>query len=70
MVREVDGIRVAFVASKGYFASLATQSMVSTARDTGADLVLLLAPGKTEADLSDDEIRALLELVHMTKDQP
>lgn len=34
--------------------------MYSTQKETGADMVLLLADGKTPDDVSDDEIRELL----------
>jgi hypothetical protein len=60
-MREVDGKKVAFVSSESYFESFTTPSMHSTAKETGADIVLLLAEGKTESDISDDEIRALLQ---------
>ena len=59
-MREVDGIKVAFVQSESYFEGLHTPSMYSTSKTTGADMVLLLAPGKAESDLSDDDIRGLL----------
>jgi hypothetical protein len=63
-VKLVDGIRVEFVTSENYFSCIiGTPSMSRTARLTGADIVLLLAPGKTEADLSDDDIRAVLQKV-------
>lgn len=60
-MREVDGVKIAFVASEPYFASLYTPSMYSTARSTGADLVMLLAPGKTGDDLTDDDLRAFIK---------
>ena len=60
-MREVDGMKVAFVTHDVYFAGLATPSMYSTAKATGADIVFLLAAGKTEADLSDDDIRTALK---------
>lgn len=59
-MREVDGLKIAFVGAESYFASLYTPSMYSTARDTGADVVLLLAEGKTEADVTDEDIRSIL----------
>jgi hypothetical protein len=60
-MREVDGKKVAFVDWETYTSSMFSPSMYSTARDTGADIVFLLAPGATEANLSDDEIRGLLQ---------
>lgn len=62
-MREVDGIKVAFVGEESYFESLLTPSMYSTARDTGADVVILLASGKQESDLADDDIRVALETI-------
>lgn len=59
-MRVVDGMKIAFVDSESYFQGMHTASMVSTARDTGADVVLLLAPGKTGDDVPDDEIRKVL----------
>lgn len=59
-MREVDGLNVAFVSSESYFDGFHTPSLISTSRATGADLVILLAPGKTEEDITDDDIRALL----------
>ena len=56
-MREVDGKKVAFVNSEDYFASLYTSSMHSTAKETGADVVFLLAEGITEADVTDAEVR-------------
>jgi hypothetical protein len=58
-MREVDGMKVAFVQSESYFAGFHTPSMHSTSKATGADVVFLLAPGKSESDLSDDDIRGL-----------
>lgn len=59
-MREVDGLRVAFVEHDSYFESFTTPSMGSTARATGAQAVFLLGPGKTAADVTDDDIRAAL----------
>ena len=59
-MRVVDGKKVAFVASESYFKGFHTASMASTAKENGADLVLLLAEGKTEADITDDDIRKIL----------
>lgn len=58
-LREVDGWKIAFADNDDYFRSLGTPSMTSIARGTGADMVILLAPGKTGDDISDDEIREL-----------
>jgi hypothetical protein len=60
-MREVDGKKVAFVEHASYFAGFGTPSMHSTSKETGAEMVILLAPGKTEADVSDDDIRNLLQ---------
>lgn len=68
--RVVDGIKVAFVDSETYFASLFTPSMVSTARETGAEVVLLLAPGVSPDAMTDEEIRALLALMTSNKEPP
>lgn len=65
-MRTANGLKVAFVSSENYFQGLHTPSMVSTAKETGADVVLLLAEGKTEADLPDDEIAELLGLMKFT----
>lgn len=62
MVREVDGLKVAFVSSESYFQGFGAPSMVSTARATGADIVILLAPSVSGDSLTDNEIRALLGL--------
>ncbi|HZF98299.1 MAG TPA: hypothetical protein VEY92_08665 [Pseudoxanthomonas sp.] len=59
-MREVDGLKIAFVSSESYFEGFHTPSMVSTQKATGADMVLLLSPGKVESDITDDMIRALL----------
>lgn len=59
-LREVDGMKIGFVQSESYFEGLHTPSMYSTSKATGANMVILLAPGKTEADVSDDDIRELL----------
>lgn len=69
-VRIVDGVKVAFVDSETYFAGLHTTSMVSTARETGAEVVLLLAPGASPDAMTDEEIRALLALMTSSKDPP
>jgi len=62
-IRTVGGMKVAFVDSESYFAGLHTASMVSTARETGADVVLLLAPGVTPDAMSDEEIQALIDVM-------
>lgn len=62
-MRTVNGLKVAFASSESYFQGLHTPSMASIAKHTGADVVMLLAEGKTEADLSDDEIAGLLGLM-------
>lgn len=59
-MREVDGLKIAFVSSESYFEGFHTPSMGSTQKATGADMVLLLSPGKAESDITDDMIRALL----------
>lgn len=61
-MRFVDGLKVAFVSSEVYFQGLHTPSMYSTAKKEGADVVFLLAPGKTEDDLTDEAIRDALAL--------
>ena len=61
-MREIDGMKIAFVTSEVYFDGLHTPSMYSTSRETGAHVVFLLAPGKTEADVSDEAIRDMLTL--------
>ena len=66
-MRTVNGMKVAFVSSESYFQGMHTPSMCSTAKDTGADIVLLLAEGKTEADLSDDESAEILCLMQFAK---
>lgn len=60
-MREIDGLKVAFVEGDSYFAGFHTPSMYTTAKKNGADVVFLIAEGKTEAGISDDEIRALVE---------
>lgn len=60
-MREVDGIKVAFADHDAYFSGFSSPSMGQIAKETGADVVLLLAPGKTSDDLSDEEISALLQ---------
>lgn len=62
-MRELDGMKIAFVSSESYFESMFTPSMYSTAKETKADMVLLLAPGKTEADITDDDIRKMLTAI-------
>lgn len=59
-MREVDGIKVAFVSSESYFQGFHTPSMHSTAKATGADMVILLAPGVEPESMTDDQIRLLL----------
>lgn len=66
-MREVDGIKVAFVSSESYFEGFHTPSMYSTQKETGADMVLLLAEGKTPDDVSDDAIRELLACKDVTE---
>jgi hypothetical protein len=66
-MREVDGIKVAFVSSESYFEGFHTPSMYSTQKETGADMVLLLAEGKTPDDVTDDEIRELLACKDVTE---
>ena len=61
-MREVDGLKVGFVTSEVYFEGFHTPSMGSTARATGADVVFLLAPGKTGDDISDEMVREMLAL--------
>lgn len=63
-MREVDGMKVAFVQSESYFSGLHTPSMYSTSKATGADIVVLLATGKTESDITDDDIRGLIAPTH------
>lgn len=67
-MRIVDGLKIGFVHSEEYFESFATPSMGSTARTTGADVVFLLAPNKTEEDLTDDDIRDILSSI-TTRDE-
>lgn len=61
-MRIVNGIKVAFIEYETYFESLLTPSMVSTARQTGAEFVFLLAEGVKEDHMTDSEIEALIEL--------
>lgn len=61
-MREIDGLKIDFVAHDAYFESLASLSMFNTAKETGADVVLLLGPGKTEKSISDEYIRELLSM--------
>jgi hypothetical protein len=56
-VRVVDGIKVGFCEHESYFSSFTTPSMHSTHRETGAEVVLLLAPGVKPEDLTDEQIR-------------
>ena len=62
-MRTVNGLKVAFVSSESYFQGLHTPSMASTAKETGADVVMLVAEGKTEDDLSDEEIAEFIGLM-------
>lgn len=62
-MREVDGVKVGFVTSEVYFDGFHTPSMHSTAKQTGADVVFLLAPGKSSEDVSDECVREMLALV-------
>lgn len=62
-MREVDGVKVAFVAWDLYMEGLHTPSMYSTTRDTGAQAVFLLAPDVREEDVTDDAIREMLAAV-------
>lgn len=66
-MRDIDGVKVAFVSHEVYFESLMSPSMVSTHRATGADIVLMLAPGKTRDDVSDDSLRELIASAKATK---
>ncbi len=59
-LRIVDGTKIAFVGTESYFKGFHTASMASTAKENEADMVLLLAEGSTEADITDNDIRALL----------
>lgn len=70
-MREVDGMKIAFVSSESYFQGFHTPSMHSTAKATGANMVILLAPGVNEESLTDDQIRSLLgaELTEATDDE-
>lgn len=61
-MREVDGLKIDFVTHDAYFESIASPSMFNIAKETGADVVLLLGPGKTEKTISDEYIRALLHM--------
>lgn len=67
-MREVDGTKVAFIDHDVYFGSIYTSSMVSTQMNTGADVVLLLAPGKTEQNVTDDEIREVFKALATKND--
>ena len=67
-LREVDGLKVAFVRHEDYFDSLMSPSMGSVRRDPGADVVMLLGPGKTGDDLSDDYIRGVLGLAAQSRE--
>lgn len=66
-MREVDGIKVAFAEHDNYFAGFHTPSMGRIAKETGADVVMLLAPGMSETDLTDDEISVLLQAMNYTQ---
>lgn len=61
-LREVDGVKVAFVEHEVYFAGLLTPSMHSTAKATGADMVFLLAPGVKAENVPDEDIREMINL--------
>lgn len=67
-MRVIDGLKIAFVSSESYFKGLHTPSMYSTSRETGANVVLLLAPGVTEDSLTDERIREMLGAV-LDKDE-
>lgn len=69
-LREVDGIKVAFVSSESYFQGFHTPSMHSTAKSTGANMVILLAPGVDSDSVTDEQIRSMLgaELTEATDD--
>jgi hypothetical protein len=59
--REIDGIRVGFIDHATYFGSFSREtSMVGVSRDEGAQVVMILGPGKTMADVSDDDVRGFL----------
>jgi len=62
VVREVNGMKVSFISHEEYFAGFHSASMYSVAKQTGANVVLLLGPGKLPEDLSDDDIRRTLQL--------
>ena len=61
-MRTVNGVKVAFIESAAYFATFGKPSMHSVAKETGADIVLLLSEGKTEADVTDEEITVLMDI--------
>ena len=61
-MRTVNGRKVVFIESAAYFATFGKPSMRSVAKETGADIVLLLADGKTEADVTDEEITVLMDI--------
>ena len=68
-MRTVNGVKVAFIESAAYFATFGKPSMRSVAKETGADIVLLLADGKTEADVTDEEIRDVLNGIADAKEE-
>ena len=61
-VREVSGLKVAAIEHEEYFKGFGTASMYSVSKETGADVVLLLAEGKTFDQLTDEEIAKQLRL--------
>lgn len=60
-IRRIDGRTVALTDSETYFEGFHTPGMYQIAKATGADMVLLLAHGKTADDITDDEIREHLK---------
>lgn len=66
-VRVVNGLKVAFVEEGEYFKSFSTPSMYSTARKTGADVVVMLSEGVTAESLTDEELFSLFTEVNNSK---
>ena len=54
------GLKIGFVLEEDYFKGFHTPSMYSTAKATGADMVVIVAKGKTPDDITEDDITALL----------
>jgi len=63
----IDGLKVEFIPYDTYFSSLATDSMGAVAKETGADVVCLLSKHVQEEDVTDGEIRNLLEAAKEAK---